>query len=232
MSLLIVTLGVLLVLSAVMFGMPLLGVDPGRRPAPRELLYFAAIGLGFMLLEISLIQRFVLFLGYPTYSLSVVLFALLAFAGAGSLAIGRVDNPSRPLRIALALATALIGASAVGLEPLLRAAIGLPFALRVAVAILVLAPFGLLIGVAMPSGLSRLQRLDPASIPYAWGVNGITSVVASALGVTLAIHFGFSGVSLVAALCYAVALFETTRWNWAGNGSLRDGRGSGSAQTI
>jgi hypothetical protein len=205
-SVLIVTVGLLLILSLAVYGLPLISVDRSRRPLGRPLIYFAAIGVGFMLVEISLVQRFVLFLGYPTYSLSVVLFSLLVSTGLGSYLTTRTRDTRRLQHFGLATAVILIVASAIGLQPLLRAWIGLAFSVRIALSVLILMPFGLALGVAMPIGLRELEQLHAPSVPYAWGVNGIASVIASAAGVAIAIYFGFRGASLVAAACYAIAL--------------------------
>ena len=169
--------------------------DAARRRARRRASSSSsrAIGLGFLLLEIALIQRFVLFLGFPTYALSVVLFSLLAFTGIGSLLSTRLATPRRTLIAALAFACVLIAAAAFGLQPLLRALIEWPFAARVALSVVLLAPAGLALGMAMPIGLTRLAGLHPGAVPWAWAVNGIASVLASVLAVAVADHLGLRG---------------------------------------
>ena len=185
---LLITLGILLALAALAVVVPLALVRRQGRPPAGSLVYFAAIGLGFLMLEVVLIQRFVLFLGFPTYALSVVLFALLVSTGAGAALTARLrPDPRRQLVAVLATACALIAASSYGLGPLLRALIDLPFAGRLAVTCALLAPLGVLLGMAMPIGLRRLADLYPAGVPWAWGINGIASVVASVAAVTLAI---------------------------------------------
>ena len=216
---LVVTLAILAVLAAMAFVVPLaLGPREGRPPLA-DLSFFAAIGLGFLVLEVVLIQRFVLFLGFPTYALSVVLFSLLLFTGAGSFLSSRLGEPRRALVGALACGLALIAAASVALQPLLRALIDLPFAARVVVSVAILAPFGLALGVAMPTGLRRLGGLYPAGVPRAWGVNGISSVLASALAVAVAIAFGFTVATLVAFACYAAALVHALLGRWPRQGS-------------
>jgi hypothetical protein len=176
--------------------------------------FFGAIGLGFLLLEIALIQRFVLFLGFPTYALSVVLFSLLLFTGLGSLASGRLADPRRGLVVALAGACVLMAAAAFGLQPLLRALIEWPFAARVAVTVALLAPAGALLGMAMPIGLTRLAGLHPGAVPWAWAVNGVASVLASVVAVAVAITWGFAAVTLLALACYLAALAAAVRGKW------------------
>ena len=104
--------------------------------------------------------------------------------------------------------------SAFGLQPLLRSLIDLPFAARVLVAVVLLAPFGLLLGAPMPIGLRRFEALHPRSVPYAWGVNGVASVFASVLGVVVAINFGFMVAGLLGAACYAFALLHAATGRW------------------
>ena len=171
-------------------------------------------GLGFLLLEVVLVQRFVLFLGFPTYALSVVLCALLASTGAGARLSAATRRPRRALVAALALACALILLAAVALQPLLRALIELPFAARVLVTIALVAPVGVTLGMAMPIGLRRLAALHPRGVPWAWGINGIASVVASVLAVAVAILWGFVVATLVALAGYAVALVLAVRGDW------------------
>jgi hypothetical protein len=210
-----VTLGILLVLCAAGFLLPLAAVPRAGRPGIGPLAFFAAIGLGFLMLEIVLIQRFVLFLGFPTYALSVVIAALLAFTGVGALVSTRLPSPPRrSLIAALGAVSVLIVALAFGLQPLLRALIDLPFAGRVAVTVALLAPLGVGMGIAMPVGLQRLQGLHPGGVPWAWAINGITSVLASVLGVAIAITAGFTVATLVAGACYLAALAHAAWGRW------------------
>jgi hypothetical protein len=219
-TILMLTLGILALLSAVAFVLPLGLVRRERRPRPGALIYFAAIGVGFLVLEIALIQRFVLFLGFPTYALSVVLFALLVFTGIGSQLSTRFRIARPALLTALSIAVLLILGSAYALQPILRGLIELPFSARVAVAVALLAPFGVVMGMAMPIGLRRFQGLYPESVPYAWGVNGVASVLASVLGVALAINFGFAITTVIAGLFYVVALAHAALGRWPTSGAL------------
>jgi hypothetical protein len=213
-TILMLTLAILAILSALAFVLPLRLVRRERRPLPTALVYFVAIGIGFLVLEIVLTQRFVLFLGFPTYALSVVLLALLVFSGIGSLISTRFPVARRSLVVALSIAAVLILGSAYTLQPILRALIDLPFAARVAISVALLAPFGVVLGMAMPIGLRRFQALYPDSVPYAWGVNGVASVLASVLGVALAIQLGFAVATVIAGLCYVVALAHAALGRW------------------
>ena len=208
------TLAVLLVLCAAAFGLPLLLAPSRAHPPLRTMVFFAAIGLGFLLLEIALIQRFVLFLGFPTYALSIVLFSLLLSTGVGSLLSARVADPRRALLTALTFACGLLAVAAVGLQPLLAALIDLPFAARVALSVAMLAPAGVALGMAMPIGLTRLSGLHPGAVPWAWAVNGVTSVLASVLAVGVAITWGLTAVVVLALACYLAALLDAARGAW------------------
>jgi hypothetical protein len=211
---LLITLGILAALSAVALLLPLRLVRDRGRPPLSSLLFFAAIGIGFLTLEIVLIQRFVLFLGFPTYALSVVLFSLLVFTGLGSLLAGVWSDQRRALLVGLSIAMVLIVASAIGLQDLLRALIDLPFAVRIAITVALLAPFGLTLGMAMPIGLGRLSALSPQGVPWAWGVNGLCSVLASVLAIAVAITWGFTVATLLALACYAAALAHAALGRW------------------
>lgn len=211
---LLVTFAILLVLSAALVAVPLILTARRDRPPASALSFFAAIGFGFLTLEVTLINRFELFLGFPTYALSVVLFALLLWTGLGSFLAGRFSRPRQALTGALAGATVLITASAFWLRPLLGDLIGLPFALRIAVTVALLAPAGIGLGMAMPIGLLRLQALHPRGVAWAWGVNGIASVVASAAAVAISIIGGFPAATLVATVCYLGALAHVRLGAW------------------
>lgn len=220
-AILMKTLAILVGLSVIAFVLPL-AVAPGRAPPPRHLAYFVAIGLGYILIEILLIQHFVLFLGFPTYALSVVLAGLLVFSGIGAFSSGRL-SAAVPLAAALATAAVLTAIGAVALQPLLRSWIGYTLPARVTIALLVLAPIGIPLGMAMPLGLRRLELARPGCIPYAWGVNGIASVLASVLGVTIAMLYGFEVTGLVAAACYGIALIVALTTRVAGSREPKSG---------
>jgi hypothetical protein len=217
-TVLLVALGILLALCVLAFLLPLALVARSDRPPLGSLVLFAAIGIGFLVFEISMIQRFVLFLGFPTYSLSVVLAALLAFTGLGAGLSGRWRSQRRALTLGMLSLSVLIVVAAFGLRPLLAALIDLPFAARILVTGLVLAPYGLLMGMAMPIGLRTLSSLYPRGVPWAWGINGVTSVLASVLALTVAITAGFTVATLVAAACYAVAAGQAMWGRWPPDG--------------
>jgi hypothetical protein len=213
-TVLLVALGILVVLCAIAFVLPLAVVARRNRPPARSLGFFAAIGVGFLVLEVTMIQRFVLFLGFPTYSLSVVLAGLLVFTGIGAALSGRWRAPQTALRAATSVAAVLIFVSAFALPPLLRSLIDLPFGARLLITVLILAPFGISMGMAMPIGLRRLSALHHGAVPWAWAINGISSVLASVLAITVATEWGFKAATLVAAASYVVAAAYAFAGSW------------------
>ncbi len=202
------------VLALVLVLLPLLVLQRAGLGAPnagRHLIYFAGLGAGFMFLEISTMQRLVLFLGHPTYSLTVTLSCFLLFAGLGSLFANRfTGRPSRAMRTAIVALVVLLLALTLTLDPLLHAALELPFAARVGLVVAVLAPLNFLMGMPFPLGLARLQQSAPRLVPWALGVNGGAGVVASILCIVLAMEAGFRAVSLFAALAYGLAVLLAT----------------------
>jgi hypothetical protein len=142
----------------------------------------------------------------------------------GSALSGRLAHSRRSLTVVLGAAVGLIVIGAFTLQPLLRGLIDQPFALRVVLTVILLAPTGVVLGMPMPMGLKRFSALHPAGVPYAWGVNGIASVLASVLGITIAINFGYVVASLVAAACYAGAMAHAAYGRWAaGTGDTAPG---------
>jgi hypothetical protein len=168
----------------------------------RRLFYFGLLGFGFLLVEIPLIQRFILFLDQPAYAMTAVLFSLLVFSGAGSLCSRRF-----PLSWGLALLAVLLFLAPLLLPPFFSAALGLPFLLRLGLTVLVLAPIGFLMGIPFPGGIRWVLSEDEQSqsIPWIWTVNGAASVVAAVLAALLMLSLGFTWVFMLGALCYAGA---------------------------
>jgi hypothetical protein len=202
----------LLVALMVVFPLLILRREGLRAPnAGRHLIYFLGLGAGFMFLEISTIQRLVLFLGHPTYSLTVTLCSFLLFAGLGSLYAGRyIGNEAKALRRIVPILGVVILLLAVVLEFALGAALSFPLPARVAIVMMLLAPMNFLMGMPFPLGLARLKRLEPRLVPWALGVNGGASVVASILCIVIAMEFGFRAVSLLSAAIYVVGAWVFT----------------------
>jgi spermidine synthase len=216
--LLLVLLGVATLFAAVLLLAPLLAVRRVWAEIPCKMnagVYFASLGLGFMFLEVSLIQRLTLFLGYPTYSLTVTLFALLVSTGLGSLLSERLAE--RRNATLWTLGAVLIGLVLLyqrGLPLLAATGIGWPFAVRVAVAVAVLLPLGLCLGVFMPLGLrtvAAVTRYGEEFVAWSWAVNGFFSVVSSVLATILSMTLGFDGVMLCGAVVYVAGILALLR---------------------
>ncbi len=177
--------------------------------------YFAALGLGFMFFEVSLIQRLTLFLGYPSYSLSVTLFGMLVFGGIGSYLSGRTArDPRRALVGLLATLVVLVLAYRIGIPILVDRFVGLALPLRCAIATAVIAPLGLALGAFMPIGLRTIaatteHRLE--FVAWAWAVNGFLSVIGSMLSTILAMTLGFEVLMMVAVGVYAAGITSLLR---------------------
>ena len=175
--------------------------------SPRVLVYFAALGLGFIMIEIALLQRFTLFLGQPAYTLAAILASLLVFTGVGSALAGRfTQDPRRSLRFLVPAVPVMLAITAVATPWIFDAALGFPFGSRVVIAVLLLAPLGIVLGMPFPTGLRLLSDEAAALVPWAWGVNGFFTVIGSVLSMILGMALGFRAVLAFAALCYLLAL--------------------------
>ena len=167
------------------------------------ILYFASLGLGFMLIEVVLIQKFQLIVGHPVYTFSTVLTGLLVSSGIGSLLSERFKKPKQIILVGLAGIVVTTFVSLAFVKVLGPFVIGLPFAVRVILSFLLIAMNGLFMGVMMPSGI-RLIAHKELAIPWMWSVNGVFSVVAGFLAIYLSLLFGFSTVLLTGLGVYAL----------------------------
>ena len=192
-----------------------------RKLPPRKawplLGFFSAIGLGFMFIEIAEMQRLIIFLGHPTYALSVVLFALLLSSGIGSLLTSRFsDAPGKHAGL-ICLGSLLVCLLVFGIStPLLtspyRASANM---YRILIAVAILFPLGFFMGTAFPLGMKKASLADPSLTPWFFGANGAMSICASVLAVIISMGFGITATFWTGTLCYAIAfacyLFETMK---------------------
>jgi len=177
------------------------------------LLYFGGLGLGFMLIELALIQRYILFLGHPSYAISVVLFTLLLFGGCGSyltelVGAGKVVRAAR-----LALAVVLVGTllTAFMVPGWLAQMARWDWAARVAVATALITPQALVMGMLFPLGVRRLTEVGQQElVPWVWGINGVCGVIALILGTLIAMNLSYTAVLLTGAAAYGVTLLSLT----------------------
>jgi spermidine synthase len=221
-----VNLGVLVLLlvlvisfaAVIMFLVLPLALQRGRmQHSPISLVFFVAVGLGYILVEIAFIQRFVLFLGHPTYALTVVIFLLMLSGGAGSLFSRRwLRNPEMAW-IPLALVITALLIEIFFLPGRLVALVGLDFSYRLVISGILLIPLGFVMGMPFPTGLRSLA-VSPATgffpeasasdnaVEWAWAMNAAASVLGSVLAMVIAIQFGLTATLACGAIAYVIAL--------------------------
>jgi MFS family permease len=172
------------------------------------LTYYFCLGIGFIFIEIVLIQKYILFIGYPVYAVAAIIFSLLIAAGAGSFFSNRYSgNPFRILRIVV-IAIVILTLSQIFLMPVLfKHFLAVPFAWRITLSILFILPAGFFMGMPFPVGLSWTSKHFSPFVPWAWGINGYATVIGSVLTVILALNFGFRVVLLIACCIYVLAYF-------------------------
>ena len=180
--------------------------DARGRHVGRFLVFFAGIGVGFIFLEIAMIQKLTLLLGQPLYSIVVTLLSILVFTGVGSFLSARwlAGGVGRARLIPLGIVAVTAAIVWLGTD-IVEAAISAPFAVRAAVAAAVIAPVALLLGMPFAHGVGLLQKINPAFVPWAWAVNGSATVVGSVVTVIVSMNFGFHAVLLAAAGIYLLA---------------------------
>jgi hypothetical protein len=211
---LVLVLVISLVAVLVFLVLPLALKAGQSRQSALPLLYFVAVGLGYILVEIAFIQRFVLFLGHPTYALTVVIFLLMLSSGAGSL-FSRLWLPRTEMGwIPLALVVVTLLADVLFLPSRLAALVGLSFGYRLLVSGVLLIPLGFVMGLPFPTGLRALASSPapefPASpdnaVEWAWAMNAAASVLGSVLAMIIAIQFGLNITLACGAAAYLIAL--------------------------
>ncbi len=174
----------------------------------RVLIYFLSLGVGFMFIEMSFIQKFLLLLANPTYAVAVVLCAFLLFAGLGSLfslklgTVVKLRQPPPVIAIGLLSILALVYLQL--LPPIFHRFLASSNAVKIAVSIGLIAPLAFFMGMPFPLGIDWLQKQHPHLIAWAWGINGYASVVSAILATCLAIAFGFNIVILLAVGVYLI----------------------------
>ena len=177
----------------------------------RLLVYFGGLGLGFIMIEIVCIQRFILFLGEPVYTFAVVLAGLLGFAGIGSWIGGRLGGNSRFSLTWIIPSILVILLLETIMSPwIFSSALGLPLPWRIVIVFAMLGPLGTVLGMPFPVGLRIVSSEAPAFVPWAWGVNGFLTVVGSVGASILGMMLGFTVVLAVSGACYLAALLAVT----------------------
>lgn len=223
----VVVLATVLVISCVavlaFLVIPLVVGGGRKQERPIRLLYFVAVGLGYILVEIAFIQRFVLFLGHPTYALTVVVFLLLLSSGAGSLASRKWVAHTQRVWLPLAFIAAALLLYVFILPGILTALVGLQFEAKLVVSAVLLVPLGFAMGMPFPTGLRALASIPvpefPASgegafeenaVEWAWAMNAGSSVLGSVLAMVIAIQFGLNVTLACGAAAYVIAILLLT----------------------
>jgi hypothetical protein len=179
-----------------------------KKKTIRVIIYFSCLGLGYMLMEMFLIQRLVFFLSDPIFSTSIVLTSMLVISGLGSIASKFLAKTrTRVVRIAVFMITLTVLFYLFGLAPLLQQFLGVPLFIKALISILIIAPAAFFMGMPFPNALLALDNSRPRLLPWAWGMNGALSVTGSVLARMISIPFGFSFVLIVTALTYILAGF-------------------------
>jgi hypothetical protein len=211
--LLLVFLAFAVLFAAVFLLVPLFTLREVWRSIPwkgHASIYFASLGLGFMFIEVALIQKLTLFLGYPTYSLTVTLFSILLSSGFGSLLSERyAGNRNRAFATLLGVMVVVMVAYQFLLTPIIELGVGWPLPMRALVAVVFLAPMGLCLGAFMPLGLRSVSAVTEHGSEYVawcWAINGFFSVMASVLSTILSMLIGFTLVMYTGLVIYLIGV--------------------------
>jgi hypothetical protein len=186
----------------------------GKRGTFGIIIYYSCLGMGYMLVEIFLIQRLVYFLADPIFSASIVITSMLIISGLGSLYASRYGTEGRGassrtfiIRVAVAGIALSLLFYIFGLSPLINALIGFSMAAKLFFAVIFIAPVAFFMGMPFPSGLASLESSRPRLLPWALGMNGALSVTGAVAAKLISISYGFPAVlTLVIVLYFIVAL--------------------------
>ncbi len=192
-----------LVIALVVLLLPLAAprrIGTSRAPLSRALLYFPALGLGYLFIEIALIGEASLYLDDVTTAFALVLSAMLIFSGLGSMAANRMR-----LRGAWIVILVLLAVTLLALPPVMLASLGLPLPLRLGLLLLLIAPLSLALGMPFSLGLSEAAKAGAGFLPWAWALNGAFSVIATPLANLIATELGLRWLILAALLLYGLA---------------------------
>ena len=202
--------GISLLATAVILILPRM-VLGSRLPREKHvfgfLFYFLGIGIGYILIQVALIQKFVLFLGHPTYALTVIIFSMLIASGIGSyLSRKLIAGSDTRLRLVLMGIAALVVVLAFVAGPVTSGLVTLPLPVKALITMALIAPAGFLMGMPFPTGLAKLEEWHHQSVRWAWSLNAASSVLGSAGAIFLAIYIGLRLTVVVGGLCYLGAL--------------------------
>lgn len=203
--LLIILLPVLTV-SFIFILLPLI-ISRQRSTGSRQIIffYFSLIAVGFFFIEMPLIQKMILFLGHPSYSIAVIIAGLLFFTGIGSLFSDRIFSIDNRILISTILICLITLFYLCFIETLFSYFMIFPVSVKIFIVLVMMAPLGFFMGIPFPQGLTALKKIGKEAISWAWAVNGFFSVISILLATIFAVTMGFRAVFLVACLCYLAA---------------------------
>jgi len=199
--------------------LPMFAHTRRRRETPRVslslFLYFSILGLAFIMVELCFIKQYILFLGHPAYSISLIIACLLVFSGIGSALSERFGRrPARALYAVFAVIFLLLTATLYGMPMVFSALLGRPLWVRVLATCCMIAPLGIAMGMPFPLGLRLVHRISSGLVGWAWGINGFMTVIGSILTIVVSLALGFTAVLWTAAWLYlggTVAAFFLAR---------------------
>jgi len=204
---LLITLAQSTILALALIILPLFALRQSHHRKTSTLLYFGALGLGYMFAEIIFIQRFVLYFGQPVFAVTAVISAMMLFSGIGSLLSQKLkSNPANILTIGSIVAAILLVFVFV-LTPMLQSSIALSTTLKVLISLSLIGIPAFVMGMLFPLGIRLLDHYDSSQIPWAWGINGCLSVISTSLATLIAIESGFRMVLFIASFTYLLAAF-------------------------
>ena len=200
-----ITLAQSTLLALILIILPLYRLKGKTKSKSNTLLYFGALGLGYMFVEIIFIQRFILYFGHPVYAISAVISTMMIASGIGSLYSGKMKNALKASKYSTLIVSVLLLFYALFFTDLLTATIQLPTVLKIMLALVLLAIPSFFMGMPFPSGIRFLYHTDELQIPWAWGINGCLSVIATSLATLVAVEQGFQLVMFLAMGLYLLA---------------------------
>lgn len=178
------------------------------------MLYFASLGLGYMLLEISFIQKFILYLTNPSYSTSIIIFSFLFFSGLGSFYSRRIEkNYVNALKIIIFTLCGILIVYQFILPYVFNTTLQYSLLVRIFITVGLILPLGFLMGMPFPLGIRLANSTEQGKglIPWLWATNSFCSIIASVSAVIIALYFGFKVVALLAALIYLFGFLSIIR---------------------
>ncbi|MGZ8558875.1 MAG: hypothetical protein ACXWWC_11095, partial [Chitinophagaceae bacterium] len=204
----VITFLQLSLLALVLIILPLFKIGWKGSNKFRTLFYFSGLGIGYMFMEIVLIQQFVLFFGNPVYAAAFVIGAMLLASGAGSYYSSRLLLKRSIIQKILLLIIAILLLYSFLLSAFLQNIAGLSLAIKLCISLIIIAIPSMLMGMPFPMGLRQLSGGGEKNIPWAWGINGCMSVISAALAALLAVEAGFTGVMIMAAAAYTITMLS------------------------